>query len=200
MKNLLMNLPSRTPNLLGVIGLFFIILFSVMGASSFAEMQKIGDEPQEATLASIVSHLNSKDRYWVIVKDGSFDCQTLHYEKVGSSIHTEIFLENSDMSIAMLVTYTEELSCDAISNSDVSGVAYRMSERHRLLLDADHRLDNYSMQTAFVALCAVCSKSNSEGLFILSIFFVTLGLIPFLLLLWIKKRMIFDSVDEFSER
>ena len=200
----LTDLAVRFPKIAGLIGLVISIVFGALGVSSYMEMQKIADKPQEATLSSIVTYLNSNDRYWVNVKDGSFDCKSVQYEQVGSGTNTEVFLENHDKSIVMLVTYVQELPCEDIKNNVVSGVAYLMSEKHRSLLTADHWLDNYSTQTVFVELCTTCSQGSSMGLIILSMIFVPLGLSFYPLAIWrkryIEKPDVSNDVDDVFER
>lgn len=200
----LTDLAVRFPKIAGLIGLVISIVFGALGVSSYMEMQKIADKAQEATLSSIVTYLNSNDRYWVNVKDGSFDCKSVHYEQVGSGTNTEVFLENHDKSIVMLVTYVQELPCEDIKNNVVSGVAYLMSEKHRSLLTADHWVDNYSTQTVFVELCTTCSQGSSMGLIILSMIFVPLGLSFYPLAIWrkryIEKPDVSNDVDDIFER
>lgn len=204
MTHFLIELALRYPKLAGLMGAFFAIVFGIMGVSSYMEMQKIGDKPQDATLSSIIAYLNTNDRYWVNVQDGSFDCQSIYYHQVGSSVDTEIFLENPDKSIVMLVTYTEKLPCSDIENSAVQGVAYKMSKKHQSLLADAGRLQEFPNQTKFMALCVVCSQGNSKGLVVISLILVPLSLSLYPLVLWgrrqrAKKPKVANTADEIFE-
>ena len=204
MVHVIVDLAIRFPKLAGFIGLMVSILFSIIGVSSYLENQKIASVPEETTLSSIATYLNTNDRYWVNVKDGSFDCQSIYYDQVGSSVNTEIFLVSSDESIVMLVTYTQELSCESITAKDIQGVAYRMSDKHKSLLAADRRLNNYSNRTIFVELCTTCSQKSSVGLIILSAIFVPLGLSFYPLVIWgkryRKKTNVVNNVDDIFDK
>lgn len=193
MTHLLADLVLRFPKIALGVGVLFALLFGVMGVSSFLEMQKIGDAPERVTLAALAVDLNEKERSWVIVEDGIFNCESLHYEQVGSSEHTEIFVANGDASILMLVTYSGRLPCAELTQAALQGVAYRMSDKHASLLVDSGRLNAMTARSDLLELCSICGKSNSWGLVVLSLILGLASLSLYPLALWGRKRQIKKS-------
>lgn len=178
---------ARYPKLAGVFGLVIAIIFSALGTSAYLETKKIGKAPQEASLVEISDYLVDNDKYWVIVIDGLVNCESIHSEQVGSTTYTEIFLELPDKSLAMLITYSPELSCDVIKERVIHGVAYAMSKKHKAILQESGRLNRYPSTTTYLELCTTCGRPSAAAIIFLSAILAILGLSLYPLALWRKN-------------
>ncbi len=181
--HLVVGTAIRNEKLAGLISLLFASLFAVMGVSSFLEAIKLPNTPTVATTTQVAETLSTQNRFWITISNPQWDCTTLTQSTVGKTVNTEVFINDSENSVAILVSFSGSKQCGELPEY-VTGVAYPMHQRHIEILQRSGRLADPENYRSISELCTTCGRRSWMSLTILSIILTiaSLSLYPLVLL------------------
>lgn len=186
----------------GILGLLIAVPFFVLGVECVRDIFTLPGAPSLITTARLAEALQSQDRYWATLQNPQWDCSTLLDTTTGGNTSTEVFIRDDKSSVAILVTFTDPVTCAGLDPAQVTGVAYPMSERHIQNLTREGRLASFQGYHALIGFCTTCGRQNSIGLLIMAVIFVGIGLafiFPLIswVWLWTGHR---EEYPQYSER
>lgn len=124
--------------------------------------------PQVMTMREAATAATDLDQY-VTITDGRWDCETLTYIRGRSSTNrsvietrfTELFRTDETGEIVMLVTLSGEVTCDELTETELSGYLQRMSSAREQELRNEVRLARFIHATDYLEFCDYCGPTNS---------------------------------------